>query len=177
MRSLAPGLAAMLWLLLGNAAAAQEVESIFMPGQKAEGYYVANSGLGKLDVSLLAELRDVRPIAFRARVVVDERYFGEQEVTFDTTAELEIKGRQGSDGIDQWYLPAFSWTIACAKNGRTVTVNGNRVGESPVDFIIEVGALRFLKLEDEEMQLIENSVAESDKKRVICGQYTPLPST
>lgn len=79
----AGGLVLALCLLLVATASAQEVQSIFMPGQNAEGYYVANSGAGMLHVSLLAELSDVRPIAFRARVIVDKNYYGEQKVTFD----------------------------------------------------------------------------------------------
>ena len=74
-RASALGLAALLCLLLDRPAAAQKIESIFMPGQNAEGYYVANSGVGKLRVSLLADLRDARPIAFRARVVVEKQSF------------------------------------------------------------------------------------------------------
>ena len=39
----APRLAVVFCLLFWNTAAAQDVESIFMSGQNAEGYYVANS--------------------------------------------------------------------------------------------------------------------------------------
>ena len=169
------GLVAVSCLLLASPAAAQEIESIFMPGQNAEGYYVANSGVGKLRVSLLADSRDVRPIAFRARVIVEKKFFGEQKVNFDTTAQLALKGRQGSEGLDQWYLPAFTWSIGCTEDGHTVSINGKEAGTSPVDFIIEVGVLRFLEAGDESMQLIKDSLAESRKKRILCGEYTPLP--
>ena len=139
-------------------------------------YYVANSGVGKLHVSLLADLRDVRPIAFRARVIVEKQLFGEQKVHFETTAQLALEGRQGSEGLDQWYLSAFTWLIGCTEDGQTVSINGKEVGKSPVDFIIEVGVLRFFEAGDESMQLIKDSLAESRKKRIICGEYTPLPA-
>jgi len=84
--------------------------------------------------------------------------------------------REGSEGLDQWYLPAFTGSIGCTEDGHTISINGNEVGTSPVDFIIEVGVLRFLEAGDESMQLIKDSLAESRKKRIICGEYTPLPT-
>ena len=162
-----------LWFV--QIADAQQVESIFMPGQNAEGYYVANSGLGKLEVSLLAELREIRPISMRARVIVEKQFYAEQKMTFETTAKLSLNGRQGSKGLDQWYLPAFSWEIGCSEDGQIVTINGYEVGSSPIEIVIEVGLLRFQKPDDEAMKLVKDSVAESRKKRIICGEYTPLP--
>jgi len=51
-------------------ARAQLVESIFVAGASSDGYYVANGSTGRLDVAVLIDLRDERPITLGARIEV-----------------------------------------------------------------------------------------------------------
>jgi hypothetical protein len=162
--------------LLGGtgAAVAQEVESIFIAGQNTDGYYVAIAGAGKLEAAILVDLRDERPARLGARIEVKKRYHAEQEIHYADTAALAASGRQGSGGRDQWYLPGFTWTIGCSADGRVVKFNEEAVGKSPVDFVIQVGIIAPSE-EGEPMRLLGDSIAESGKKRVMCGKYSPLP--
>ena len=96
-------------------------------------------------------------------------------VSIDGTTVSTTTDDLGSFRLDE--VPAGRFFVHV--NGftvSTVTIDGKKVGPSPVDFVIEIGVLRYLEIEDEEMQLIKDSIAESRKKRVICGEFTPLPA-
>lgn len=155
-------------------ARAQQVESIFIAGVSSDGYYVANDSMGKLEVAILGDLEEERPITLGARVEVLKHDHALQTVSFPSTAELVGAGRRASGGRDQWYLPIFLWVIACSSDGQVVTFNGDTVGHSPVDFIIEAG-VAVLDPSTEEMILATDTIARSSKKRVVCGTYAPLP--
>lgn len=166
-------------LVLTTAASAQEVESVFLAALDGEGYYVANGGVGKLEVAALANLHGERPIEIGARLEAKKRFYGEQVVAFEATADLVRAGRRDSSGLDRWYLPGFFWTVSCSRDGRTISVNGERVGKSPVDFIIQLGMVNEPQDGDgaaeAPMQLEGDTVAESRKTRIVCGKYSPLP--
>jgi hypothetical protein len=157
-----------------DSARAQQVESIFIAGVSSDGYYVANDSMGKLEVAILGDLQEERPINLGARVEVLKHDHALQTVSFPSTAELVGAGRRASGGRDQWYLPIFLWVIGCSSDGQAVTFNGDTVGQSPVDFIIEAG-VAVLDPATEEMILAADTIARSSKKRVVCGTYAPLP--
>ena len=163
-------------LLAGAAppASAQMVKSLFPAGQSADGYYVPFDGRGTLEVGVLAELNGKRPVSLAARIEVTKQHHAVQEQAFATDAELVAAGRRGSGGRDQWYLQGFAWTIGCSADGRDVEIGGEAVGTSPVEFVIEVGIAAPREPEDE-VTLIPDSIAESSAKRVVCGEYAPLP--
>jgi len=163
--------------LLGMAVApadAQMVKSLFPAGQSADGYYVPFDGQGKLEVGILAELNGKRPVTLGARIEITEEHHAVQEKSFESEAQLVAAGRRGSGGRDQWYLQGFVWTIGCGADGREVEIGGEVVGASPVEFVIAVGAVAPRESGDE-LVLIPDSIAESSSKRVVCGEYAPLP--
>jgi hypothetical protein len=88
--------------------------------------------------------------------------------------ELVAAGRRGSGGRDQWYLQGFVWTIGCSADGREVEIAGEVAGASPLDLVIEVG-VAMPREEGEALSLVPDSIAESSVKRVVCGEYAPLP--
>lgn len=165
--------------LVAGAASGQQVESIFIAGHNADGYYVTNAGAGRLDVAILVDLRDERPAHLGARIEVKKRHHAEKEVSYSSTADLVAAGRKGSGGRDRWYLPSFSWRVSCTPDGRKVLFDGVVVGKSPLDFVIQAGLTTPHadgdKADEEGFALEGDSVAESDKKRLLCGKYTPLP--
>jgi len=153
----------------------QRVESIFIAGVNSDAYYVANDSMGKLEAAVLVDLREERPITLGVRIEVLKIDRELQTVTFSTTAELVAAGRRSSGTRDQWYLPSFFWVVGCSSDGQVVTFNGQRVGQSPVDFIIKAG-VAVLEPSTEEMTLAVSTIAQSTKKRVVCGTYAPLPA-
>lgn len=178
--SAALALIAISVVAVASPAPAQEVESVFLAALDGEGYYVANGGAARLEVAALANLADERPISIGARLEVKKRYHGEQIVRYaDTAALVRAGGRRDSSGLDRWYLPGLSWTVSCSRDGRTVSVNGERVAKSPVDFIIQLGIV--IEPEEDEdptdtsMELAGDTIAESRKTRIVCGKYSPLP--
>jgi len=167
-------LAAGLLLLVAPPAHAQMVKSLFPAGQSADGYYVPFNGTGKLEVGVLAELGGKRPVALGARIEVNKQRHAVQEKSFATDAELVAVGRRGSGGRDQWYLQGFVWTIGCSADGREVEIAGEVAGTSPLELVIEVG-IALPREAGGELILVPDSIAESSAKRVVCGEYAPLP--
>jgi hypothetical protein len=167
--------AALLLMALGaDVAHAQLVESIFVSGASSDGYYLANDSKGRLDVALLVDLQDERPITLGARIEVLKVDHPLQTVTYASTASLVVAGRRASGERDEWYLRSFSWIVSCSSDGQAVTFNGEAVGQSPVDFVIEAGVAT-LDESSREMMLIDDTIAQSSKTRLVCGKYTPLP--
>jgi hypothetical protein len=167
-------LAVALLLLVAPSAHAQMVKSLFAAGQSADGYYVPFNGTGKLEVGVLAELGSKRPITLGARIEVNKQRHAVQERSFATDVELVAAGRRGSGGRDQWYLQGFVWTIGCSADGREVEIGGEVAGASPLDLVIEVG-VAMPREAGEALSLVPDSIAESSVKRVVCGEYAPLP--
>ena len=87
-----------LALAVSSGAHAQEVESLFLTGQDAAGYYISNAGRAKLEVAVLVDLNGERPIALGARIEIKKRFFAAKQVNDETTTGLVAAGRQGSVG-------------------------------------------------------------------------------
>jgi hypothetical protein len=160
-------------LVLAGPAAAQEVESVFLAPGGGDGYYVPNGGVARLEVAAVANLRGRRPVAIGARLEVKRRFFGEQVAVFEETRDLVRRGRRDGSGADRWYLPGFTWQVACSRDGETVRVEGRSVGKSPADLIIQIGVAT--PGEEGRLELRSDSIAESRKTRIVCGRYAPLP--
>ena len=159
-------------LLLPSPAAGQVIEALFPAGQSSDGYYVPYNGSGKLVVGVLAGLEEQRPITLGARVRASGKLLALQTKHFESDVELFKVGRRSTLARDQWYLQGFAWVVSCNKDGE-VTFNGDVLGPSPAQFVIEVGVVREV---EETVTLSSESIAASSDKQIVCGELAPLPA-